>query len=82
MSITSDESPWRRFLTPEEKRLFKRIETAKARWRELNACRSRILNLAVQRARHHAIQQAMTPRERRRQRVMSEHTSAVAQPND
>lgn len=74
MTITSEESPWRRFLTSEEKRLFKRIENAKARWRELNAHRNEILNRAAQRARYHAAKQAMSSRERRRLRMLSAHT--------
>lgn len=73
MTVTSEESPWRQFLTPEEKRLFKRIEAAKAKWRELNARRNEILNLAAARARH-ATKLATSPRERRRQRMLSAHT--------
>lgn len=67
-------SVWKRFLTPEEKRMFKRIETAKTVWLKLNTCRAEILNRANQRARYHAAKQAMSPRERRRQRMSSEHT--------
>jgi hypothetical protein len=74
MTVTSEESPWRQFLTTEERRLFKKIERAKARWRELNAHRNEILNRAAQRARYHARQIAMSPRERRRQRAQSERT--------
>lgn len=64
---------WRLFLTAEEKRTFRRIEKAKAAWLKLNECRVEILNRANQRARYHAAKQTLSPRDRRRQQMMSAH---------
>lgn len=66
--------PWRNFLTTEEKTIISKADTAKAVWLKANQNRAAIINRAIQRARHDRTPRTLSPRERRRRRVMSEQT--------
>lgn len=66
--------PWRNFLTREEKTIVTKADTAKAVWLKLNQNRAAIINRAIQRAKYDRTPRTLSPRERRRRRVMAEHT--------
>ncbi len=45
---------WRKYLTPEEREVIRKVDKAKREWRILNAVRAGIVNRAIQRAKYRA----------------------------